>query len=148
MSRREFCWIETQRKDGSWDKPEVGEVCRNTPDSFIVFLTGNECETYGPTVRLIAPVIPPCIEADVAAVVVEGHRDLGVALAKAMLSFFQASFDGGTPLIMLRGSRLISPAVQADVERWFTTWEAKHQEGIRAMHRAMDLLREAKDEAA
>lgn len=64
-----------------------------------------------------------------------------------MIAMFQASFDGGTPLIALRGSPLISLDVQADVERWYGTWEARHQEGLSAMHLAMDLLREAKAEA-
>ena len=97
--------------------------------------------------RLISPVIPPCIVGDVAAVTVEHHRDLGVALTKAMMAFFQASFDGGTPLIALRGSHLITADVQADVERWYETWDAKHRAGIQAMHLAMDLLRQAKAEA-
>ena len=29
-------------------------------------------------------------------------------------------------MIALRGSDLITPDVQADVERWFLRWEAKH----------------------
>ncbi|SFU50241.1 MULTISPECIES: hypothetical protein [unclassified Methylobacterium] len=99
-------------------------------------------------VRLVAPVVPLSIASDVAAVTAEQHRDLGVALAEAMMAMFRASFHGGTPLIALRGSHLISPDVQADVERWYATWDARHRDGIRAMHRAMDLLREAKDEAA
>lgn len=57
---------------------------------------------------------------------------------------FQASFDGGTPLIALRGSDLICPNVQADVERWYGTWEARHQEGLAAMHLTIDLLHMAK----
>ena len=98
-TRDEFWWVETKLKDGTWDKPEVGRVYRDAaaPARFIVFLPGNECETYGEWVRLVAPVIPPCIAGDVAAVTAEHHRDLGVALAKAMIAMFQASFDGGTP---------------------------------------------------
>ena len=57
---KETWWVETKLNDGSWDKPQVGEVWWNgdDPESYIVFLAGNECETYRPWVRLVAPVIP------------------------------------------------------------------------------------------
>ncbi|MGN7127045.1 hypothetical protein [Methylorubrum populi] len=60
MTTREFWWVETKRKDGTWDTPEVGQVWRDAKDQerFIVFLPGNECETYPPWVRLIERVAP------------------------------------------------------------------------------------------
>ncbi|KQP47154.1 MULTISPECIES: hypothetical protein [unclassified Methylobacterium] len=47
-----------------------------------------------------------------------------MALAKAMIAMFHASFDGGMPLIALRGSDVITADIQAGVERWFLQWGA------------------------
>lgn len=143
---REFWWATF--KDGA---AQVVEITRDDGVPAWCYFTGTDnflTPSEMGDLNLISPVIPPCIAGDVAAVTAEHHRDLGVALAKAMIAMFQASFDGGTPLIALRGSDLITPDVQADVERWFLRWEAKHQAGLAAMHLAMDLLREAKAEVA
>jgi hypothetical protein len=142
---REFWWASYKG-----EAPQVVEIGRVDGQMDWCCFTGTDWNLSAPLddLRLVAPVIPPSIEGDVAAVTAEHHRDLGVAMATAMMAFFRASFEGGTPLIALRESHMISADVQVDVERWYGAWDAKHREGIAAMHRAMDLLREAKGEVA
>lgn len=124
---------------------KIGEwtgICGDKPEVLV-----EELAALGFVVARRDDVFPGLAEAAAAIAADEQTKGIGVAMAEAMMALFGASFEGGSHLIALRGSHLISPDVQVDVDRWYGVWDAKHREGMTAMARVMDLLRQAKDPA-